>query len=270
MKIPGSGHFRQTFYGLSSPKIKESGKILVLSDLHFQKKHLGCKDQLSTLWNNLNSSIKPDLVLLLGDYSEDDQGLVLMSDLLKSFSESALVLGVKGNHDRYHYPLRHIPRLLFKRPIQREKRNTKRLMEIFRKSNAKLLENEGSSISLKGNTLHIYGLEAGEENQPQPCDYRAQPGFNIILSHYPDRWKDSVHDWDLFLAGHTHGGLLKLGSRRFFADTKHFKRRPWGIHETPKGPVIIHEGTNPMGRRFFGAGEISVIELENGPRETYK
>ena len=102
-------------------------------------------------------------------------------------------------------------------------------------------------------------------------DFERQDGFKILLCHHPEYWslqkpflKD--HPIDLVLAGHAHGGQIRLFGRGLFAPGQGaLPRYSGGMHHGPHGQLIISRGlantAPPPIPRLFNPREIVYIDL---------
>ena len=92
-------------------------------------------------------------------------------------------------------------------------------------------------------------------------DFSSQPGYKILLTHHPEYWsliKD--FDIDLALAGHAHGGQIRLFGHGLFAPGQGFlPKLTSGVHD---GRLVISRGlSNTAGiiPRLFNPKEIVFI-----------
>lgn len=158
-------------------------KMLFISDIHHR------------ILSKEDIDFPVDIIVIGGDIAERGVPLKKVEHNLKILSAAAPVYFIWGNNDR--------------------EVDEAELRRLFRKYNVKLLENE--SVELFGNSrLKLVGLDyfAFKEN---PLDTAfAEVDFEdtvIFTSHTPfvfPRVKEN-YPVDFMLAGHTHGGQIRLG-----------------------------------------------------------
>jgi uncharacterized protein len=143
------------------------------------------------------NALEPDLVALCGDLVEDAEHLDWVPETIAQLRARHGVYFILGNHDFY---TRDVPRL-------RKLLCEARFVDLG--GCWKRLEVNGAEIVLAGNELPWFKPAAEMSDCPaRPTELRQ---LRILLSHSPDqfgwarRW-----DFDLVLAGHTHGGQIRL------------------------------------------------------------
>jgi predicted MPP superfamily phosphohydrolase len=168
-------------------------RIAHLSDLHMSGR-IGKEyfEQVVALTNLL----EPDVVAITGDLVEREQCLSWIPETLGQLRATAGVYYVLGNHDRH-----------VGAPRIHAAMNEAGLMHLggrweeIRVGDAPLI--------LAGNELPWFGPAANMVDW-SPHDSNGLP-LRILLSHSPDQfgWAQ-LHDFDLVLAGHNHGGQVRL------------------------------------------------------------
>jgi predicted MPP superfamily phosphohydrolase len=168
-------------------------RIAHLSDLHMSGR-IG-KEYFRQVVAHTNQ-LKPDVVVITGDLVERDQCLSWIPDTLGQLRAAAGVYYVLGNHDR-HVGAPRIHAALKEAGLI----HVGGRWEEVRVSDAPLI--------VAGNELPWFG-PAAELVDCSPRDSNGLP-LRILLSHSPDQfgWAQS-HDFDLVLAGHNHGGQVRL------------------------------------------------------------
>ncbi|MCH7970933.1 MAG: metallophosphoesterase [Chloroflexi bacterium] len=187
-------------------------RITVLSDLH-----LGTFISLAHVRRavEISNHEAPDIVLLLGDYVDEDGSLAreLVAEL--TLLEAKLgVFAVLGNHDI-------------------ECRDSQRLIdELDRDHTVSLLRNSSALVEIgpapevdSGGTakiVQIVGIESPGDEWLEDLDVfgketlnselsGAAADFTIVASHHPEAFGPSAkYSVDLVVAGHTHGGQLAV------------------------------------------------------------
>lgn len=168
---------------IESAKVQgEPLRIAHLSDLHVRR------------WGRVEEQVlarvrelKPDLILLTGDYAGWPGKAGDCEALLRRLAELAPAYAVRGNTD-----LRAgLPR---------------------GDGGPTWLINRGQPVSVRGTPVSLYGIDAGAEwrvwELAKSIDKRR---LNVCLYHYPDLIPNLAGcPYDLMLSGHTHGGQVRL------------------------------------------------------------
>lgn len=209
-------------------------RFVHFTDLH----HKGDRDYLLAVVDRINS-LSPDFVCFTGDLVEEEIHLEEALEILGRVRTP--LFGVPGNHDYWSG----IP---FE-PVRR----------VFETTGGAWLLDE--SREFKGK-VNIVGLSCKQENQPLPP---LNPTLkNILLMHYP-AWADKLggKKFDLLLAGHSHGGQVRLP---FFGPLV----VPFGVDgydlghfQTAGGPLYVGSGIGCfyLNLRFNCRPEITVVEI---------
>jgi predicted MPP superfamily phosphohydrolase len=169
---------------------------------------------------------QPDVLLLGGDYvflEATPARLRALRTLVESVPCS-VKLAVLGNHDLWTCD--------------------RAIAEALSLAGVRVLVNEAATLPKPWNDVAIIGLDdpwTGHRN-PAPATAKAEDApFRIVLCHSPDGL-GLIPDlrFDLFLAGHTHGGQVA----------------------TPWGPIVLPHGRlcreYPAGFGHFGSGAVYV------------
>jgi len=161
-------------------------RIVFVSDFHIAK---GDRNRLRKIVNKINE-INPDLVLSGGDYvkGHTDKSTLKIEEQAEEFSKiKAPIVTVLGNHDSWY-----------------DKYRVKTALE---RKGITVLHNTSTKI---GN-LYIAGVEDTQTSVPEITTALENTEFpRILLSHSPDIYYDVKEDVDLILAGHVHGGQVRL------------------------------------------------------------
>jgi uncharacterized protein len=194
--------------------------VVHLSDLHFTGR-VG-KTYFQEVVR-LSNKIEPELVLVTGDLVDDSRYIDWVPDTLGCLRARYGVYFVLGNHDL--------------------RADTSRLRGVLREQGliyvgARWLEVEvrGQRVVLAGNELPWIGPAADLSD----CPPREVAPLRILLAHTPDRL-DWARRWDadLLLAGHTHGGQIRLpGIGPIFAPSSSGVKHSSGLFYDP--PTILH------------------------------
>ncbi len=163
--------------------------IAQLSDLHLNGKMT--REYFRRVAQQTNQC-DPDIICLTGDVVEQAHYLSWLPDILGTLTARFGKYYILGNHDLRIRDERQLRSAIEATGFQRLTGNWLKLTI------------RGAHVMLAGNELPWY---SGAENL-RPTD---QPGPKIILSHSPDQfaWAQAMQA-DLVLAGHTHGGQVRL------------------------------------------------------------
>ena len=192
-------HYVINFYQETSKKVSENIRIAVISDIH--DREYGENNE--TLISDLRA-LKPDLILFAGDMvirDEADYGPVLK--LVSALTEIAPCYGVLGNHEseRIYYG------------------NDEGLPDAFENAGLKLLRNAMEEVRIGKDTIQLIGVEGtadgfekyGGREFMENADIDPS-AYCIVMAHIPILFDTqlSEYDFDLGIAGHTHGGIVGL------------------------------------------------------------
>lgn len=256
-----------TDYKIKSDKIKETTKIVLISDLH--NSQFGSKNK--RLVDKIQKQ-DPDLILMDGDMlNEDGKNAQTAVELISALKKIAPVYYALGNHE-----------------IAYRQRRDKNLYQKLQKAGAKVVEKEYEDIKVRSNKIRIGGLYeyafavdgAGnmvKKNIPSKVrdflmDYEDTDAFKIMLSHRPDSFVfgQAADTWkiDLVVNGHVHGGQVRIPGKGglYGGDQGWFPEYTDGIHHFKTvNHMIITRGLGSDKEklpRFHNIPEIVVIRLE--------
>lgn len=244
-----------SFYQLTSDNVSENLRLVFLSDLHL--KEYGEENE--TLLADV-SALSPDLILLGGDlvtYSEDSYDNML--SLCEKLVGIAPVYGIMGNHEDEKTYLA----------------GDKELYDRFTATGAVFLRNETETLEIGGNTVQLVGLSGNSKGYAEyggkSCMENLDAGFNgcrIVMAHIPALYLDELlpYDYDLGLAGHTHGGIVRLPriGGLYSAEEGLFPTYSGGQYRLGNGAdLIVSRGLGNSGRipRVFNPAELAVIDV---------
>lgn len=134
-----------------------------------------------------------------------------------------------------------------------------------------LLEGAPREIEVKGQRIVISGLRADSlapvASAFPPDDAR----FRLLLYHFPDAIYDAASaKVDLYLAGHTHGGQVRLPSYGALVTFSRFdKRFEAGLYRERDTYMYVNRGVGVTGGkappvRFLTRPEVAVIDIAPG------
>lgn len=221
-------------------------RIAFVSDIHNNPNQL--KKAITQI-----QRVKPDLILLGGDYIMADQRFMRTRWLingLRELAEIAPVYAILGNQD--YEKLGQLERVLQTAEIT-------------------LLRNEARNWETPtGGTVCIVGLGDWNEGDDDPHSCMLPTGEEesavLLLSHDPEsRWLVRQYDWDLMLSGHTHGGQIGNPLKNPVQYISFRSSMPAGLFDFEGNRrVVVSRGIGSIcGMRFFCPPEINIIDIGN-------
>lgn len=220
-------------------------RLVQISDLHLKQYSAFHKKIAATI-----DSLQPDVILLTGDYLEEQRNIRGVLDFLKALRAPLGIYAVQGNWEYW------------------SRLEGENLRRHFAGAGVRLLINERADLDIVGRSVSILGLDyPSSAAQLKKLQAELAPDrFNIMLSHVPAFAHEILHDGvNLILCGHTHGGQIRLPyfpplylplyTGRFVAG-----RYEVGPHHTP---LYVNRGlgTSVLPMRFLCKPEITLIEL---------
>ena len=199
-----------------------------------------------------------DIVVFTGDLYDDaptysdDKNII---NLLKSINAKYGKFAVYGNHDYFSYSATE---------------DTDGYSKIMEQSDFTLLKNKSKIVEINGKRLFITGLNCSDEYDNNHSTNFADPSnknsdYNILLSHKPstyEKYKD--FDYNLILAGHTHGGQIKIPFISFHSGKDQCAGFFAGLYDLGPNKKLytnIGIGTTRVSARFRAVPEISLFNL---------
>ena len=213
-------------------------RVIFVSDFHIAKGDIG---RLRRIVNKINK-LNPDLVLSGGDFIKGHTGKTTMpierqaKELAKI---KAPVITVLGNHDGWY-----------------DKYTVKTELE---KVGITVLHN----TNIKINDLYISGVEDLQTSSPNIDTALENTEFpRILLTHTPDIYYDVKQDVDLILAGHVHGGQVRVPFYgALLVPSKYGNKFSCGDFKETQNRMIVTRGlgTSILPLRFCDSPEIVVL-----------
>ena len=234
-----------------------SVKIVHLSDTHFPDIFV----DLDKLVERITQE-QPDFIAITGDIvpTRGDIATSGLAEFLEKITPTAPVFYVDGNHDRAN-------------------RNMAELHTVIRNSGAIILCRENSSYNLivRGKQILIVGLEYGQSsvvvtsgaNANSACAIvflKHVPSFNVPIYYNAAAGELQQLTPDLILAGHIHGGHVRLFNRAILCpDTLLFPRYSNGLYnsQTSSAQMIVSRGigNSVLAGRLFNNPHVPIIQL---------
>ncbi len=211
-------------------------RLVHFTDLH----HKGDRDHLQSVVGKINS-LAPDFVCFTGDLLEDWKFLPETLAILSGIK--APMFGVPGNRD-------YLSGMSFE-PVKKCFAAT---------GGAWLLDERRELANGRINLIGITCRDGGEARLALKSQAR-----NILLMHYP-AWAKKLSDQklDLMLAGHSHGGQVRIPFYGSLILPSLVDEYDLGLFQTKSGPLHVNPGIGYLYHysfRFNCRPEITVIEV---------
>ena len=169
---------------LESPKVKGPIKIVHLTDLHMEK--FGRREKKAL---RLVKEEDPDLIVLTGDYTNS---LEKSADVQRFMKELHAKYGVYAVHGNWN-------------PREKAKK-------FFERTDVRVLDDRSTAVRTPMGRVSVAGIFWYSFRHPGAALANVNPrnSYVILLSHMPDAALHAPPSVDLILAGHTHGGQVRL------------------------------------------------------------
>jgi predicted MPP superfamily phosphohydrolase len=284
-----SNRFVVVHYQVNSNKIREPYRFVVLSDLH--NKQFGRGNQV--LLDAIRAE-EPDGILVAGDMltSKVGEGYDQAKELLETLAASYPIYYANGNHEQRmkdNISSKKHKNAKYDRSGNdgdgvvwvNDKRFTQDYQIPLEKLGVEFLENQ--HVCLGDTGISLYGLEMDhdfyykkqrpEMSKSYLTKVLGQPNqeeYTVLLAHNPEFFPQ-YEEWgaDLVLAGHIHGGIIRVpfwGKGLISPSLKLFPKYDGGRFQEGNATLLLSRGigmhTVPI--RLFNPGEIVVVELSHG------
>jgi uncharacterized protein len=179
----------------------ENFRLILISDLHADRHN--DSNRFGNFINKVNN-LKPDLVLIGGDMiSGNPQYIDTAAAYVGKIKSRYGVFSCRGDHDYWAY-----------RPDMQ--RSIAEITNAFRKQNVSMLHNKNMIFDIRGAILLISFITYTYPDKINPDTLEElltekKGDLNILLLHQPEGGipeKAAKNNYDLMLAGHTHGGQI--------------------------------------------------------------
>lgn len=218
-------NFKETFYSVSSLKVNNKIRVIQISDLH--DCNYGAQNE--KLLHRVEK-LSPDLIVLTGDildsHSQSTDAVVTFS---KALAETAPTYFIYGNNEVerfYNDPLTQ-DSLDEKFGFTDETRDAQKLLELtddftaaLESAGVRVLKNSTETITVGTTRVDIFGVLTSNPSSfwsyaGDSFDsyiYSNENHLKITAIHEPLVFEEYAPDFwgDLMLAGHTHGGTVKI------------------------------------------------------------
>ena len=223
-----------------------------LSDLHMRRYGARERRVLAKL-----AEAKPGVIAITGDFTQDGSDPSAIRTFLKDLQRLNPPFGiwaVLGDYDHWYPPAA----------------NDEAVRKFFSDAGIALLVNEWGRIGKGFDTMTLVGVDdpfTGADNLGNALRGTQRTPFAILLTHAPQMFmKADLTKFDLVLAGHTHGGQVRLpgiGALWLPAGSEGYDSG-WFYGITTQMYVTRGVGTSILPLRFLCRPEIALITLQRG------
>lgn len=275
---------------LQSPKIKGKVRAVVISDLH--NKQYGKDNEL--LLRAIDEQA-PDMILIAGDImtAHPKKSLQKAISFMEKLAAKYPIYYGNGNHEHriklypqtYGTMAQEYAEALAKMDVEPLVNACRDMATDFATDKCKGLgavPGEDRRADLAASNLCVYGAEIDriyykrfkvtEMEDGYMKSVLGEPNrekYNILLAHNPDYFpKEAAWGADLVLAGHVHGGIVRIPGWKGVAspNIRFFPKYDGGKFTEGESVMILSRGlgVHTIPFRLFNPGELIVLDLEEG------
>lgn len=229
------------------------GRVGTLKAVQFTDVHLGQGGSLLRLQRLVNEIMqqKPDVIFFTGDLIDDPKsyhGVKQAAAILQKLQAPYGKFAVLGNHDYRSGMVR-------------------KGLKLLEDGGFVFLHNSLREFTTKsGMKVQVIGMADTEYDTP---DYSAIPPseenqLQVVLTHEGDFAGDiAKHCSDVILAGHSHGGQIRIPFIGAPVRTKHAKIYERGIYQVGKSILYLDSGVGVSGTRarFLAPPQFTVMQI---------
>jgi predicted MPP superfamily phosphohydrolase len=230
-------------------------RVLHMSDLHW---HPG--SELARLLPALAAQLAYDVAVYTGDFIDDDAGIAPIGAILERMPRARASLAVMGNHD-------YLGSSSARTAAPRTRHNDiQRLRATLARRGITVLDNAAQPVGSE--RFYIAGVDDYTTGHADlAAALRAVPpgAATVLLSHHPDIMLDlGARRPGLILAGHTHGGQIRLpGVGAVVTHSALPRRHALGLTRYHDVPLFVTRGIGYSGLdlRVGCAPEVALLTL---------
>jgi predicted MPP superfamily phosphohydrolase len=207
----------------------------------------------------------PDLIVATGDLIEDDTGIEPAVNALNSLEARLGRFYVLGSHDYYKSRFRSPVGYLSgpREPLRSRPADTARLEAGLQDKGWRALTNRTEVVDVAGGTIRMAGVDDPFLDRHR-TDHIARGSTDVLaigLTHSPDVVSEFLlAGFELVLAGHTHGGQVRLPFGAPVTNCSIPSALAGGLHRIGDGWLHVSPG--------LGTGRYAPIRLGNRPEAT--
>ncbi len=242
-------HLQLAFTGL--PEGLEGMRIAQMSDLHMHAYGRVYRRLLTAVQGE-----KPDLIVITGDLVDRSDATLACQTFIRDLcrASGAPVFAVPGNWDHRAF-------------------STQQAMKVWKErlsdAGAHVLVNQNVRITRRGAVLWLTGTDDpyfGHADLKKSFQGIPSSGFAVVLTHAPEAFEElaQVPSARLVLAGHTHGGQVRLPIIGALHVPSRFGTRfSWGLYRIQDTLFYVNPGIgmSHLPVRFLCTPELTMITL---------
>lgn len=243
-----------TLYDVTVPGLP--AQLHGLRVLHVTDLHLRLDSRLASELPELVAGVPHDLALYTGDFVDDADGLPLLADTLRRLPRPEAAFAVLGNHDYGRHGRQHCGA------------QGRDVSAVLAEAGIQVLSN--SAHSALGAGLFIAGVDDPSRHRDDLDHAMAsvpEGACCLLLAHSPDIvLRLGQHRPGLILAGHTHGGQIRLPLAGPLITMSRLPRRQvMGLHEYQGVPTFVSRGIGYSGvnLRLWCPPEVALLTLRS-------
>ncbi|MHB8875845.1 MAG: metallophosphoesterase [Myxococcaceae bacterium] len=227
-----------THHELRTRKLKKGVRLRIvhLTDLHVD----GWTPALRTLSAVVNAE-NPDVVVFTGDSINSREGVPVLQEVLRQMR--APRYAILGNQDVWYW----------------------QSVDLF--GGGAAIHANGAEPIPVGSGVTLCGADYGVTGRIADCLGQGGSAFKVLAYHTPDLVEELAPRPDLYLAGHTHGGQVRVPLYGAVITLSKFdKRYEMGRYEVEGTTLYVNRGVGFEGGgaprvRFLCRPEVAVIDL---------
>lgn len=248
-------HFEVNFYQIESTHVTSDLRIAVISDVHLSEYGEDNRELVDAV-----RALNPDLIISAGDlvtYGEKDYDNML--SLCRQLVDIAPTYGVMGNHEDEKTYLEH------DEEMRQKFKDTGMILLVNRCEKIRIRNNDIELVGVSGSAegFDLYGGKATMEKLEEHST-----ALRICVAHVPTLFKERLedYDFDIGIAGHTHGGLIRLPMIGGLYSVEEGFRPEYdgGLYRLDNGATLfVSRGLGNSGKipRFNNTPELAVIDV---------
>lgn len=259
--LTDNSHFEVTEYSLRSDRVEHGFRIALLADLHEHEYGENNCELVRAI-----RGYQPDLIIMAGDMvNADDTDVSVLLELCEQLSSAAPICFVLGNHEGT---------LMFESGesnVPLDQYLSERGVDIFY-SGSRSIELNGDEVTLGAFAYSEEDQKRMDEAERRELDtqrkaFEESDGFRIAISHYPTVYYKTLYDVDadLAVAGHFHGGVVRLPYLEGLYGSKAglFPKYSGGKYHLDKATLIVSRGLGDHGGipRINNKPELVMIDI---------